>query len=80
MSITKPESFVTPKQLGDALEALGVIPYRYKGCRRLIKAMRLGGYQVIRGNSVRATDAQAFLMNNPDWRAFSKAKAHEQKA
>jgi hypothetical protein len=80
MSLPKPEPFVSPKQLGDALEALGVSPYQLHGCRRLVRSMRKAGYQVIRGYSVRATDAHDFLIKNPDWRAFSKVKAHEQKA
>lgn len=80
MSLTKPEPFVTPKQLGDSLESLGLVTYRVKGCRKLVKAMKSAGYQVIRANSVRASDAQDFLMKNPDWRAFSRPKVDEQKA
>lgn len=69
------EQFCSPKQLGDKLAELGAHGYGTLQCRRLTKAMREDGkYTVIRGNSVRPSEAFAFLEVNRNWRPFGKKK------
>jgi hypothetical protein len=66
------EHYCPPKQLSDRLSAIGAGSFCERACYRIAEAMRLSGMPVIRGNSVRPSDAYAFLQANPNWRPFSK--------
>jgi hypothetical protein len=68
------ESFCQPKQLSTHLEVMGAGKLCLQACYHLANAMKAGGMPVIRGKSVRPSDAYAFLQANPDWRPFAKKK------
>jgi hypothetical protein len=67
------EQYCPPKQLPDKLSAIGAGCLCARACYRLVESMKSAGMPVIRGNSVRPSDAYAFLQANPNWRPFSKA-------
>jgi len=66
------EHYCPPKQLPDKLAAIGAGSFCERACRHLAKSMLERGMPVIRGNSVRPSDAYAFLQANPSWKPFSK--------
>lgn len=66
------EPFLPPKELGDALAALGHPGYGQRACRRLVRAAKSDGFPVARRKYIRASDAAAFLVKFPDWEPFSK--------
>lgn len=68
----KPEPFLPPKELGDALASLGHVGYDLIPCRKLVRAARSAGYPVARKKYIRASDAAAFLVAHPDWSPYSK--------
>lgn len=68
----KNEPFVTPKELGGKLEELGLCGYGTAACRHLVSSMKASGMTIMRGKSVRPSEAFAFLEANPRWRPFSK--------
>lgn len=75
------ENFYPPKQLGDKLAEMGVEGFRYWHSRELINAMRSDGkYTVIRGNSVRPSEAFAFLEVNRNWKPFAGRKNKKKEA
>ena len=69
---TKAEPYLPPKELGDALSALGVPGFDQRACRKLVRGMRESGAPVVRGKYVRASDAAIWLRERPTWRPFSK--------
>lgn len=69
----KVEEFCTPKQLGDKLRELGIPGFNLRQSRSLVSDMKQDGkYTIIRGNSVRPSEARAFLEVNPSWKPFGK--------
>jgi hypothetical protein len=70
----KPEPYLPPKELGDALVSQGIQGFDLRACRRLVNAVRADGVPVVRRKYVRASDAARWLIDHPDWSPFS-AKA-----
>ncbi len=70
--MNKVETYVPPKQLSAQLEAMGAGPLNLNACYSLTTAMRKAGMPVIRGKSVRPSDAYAFMQAHPEWRPFGK--------
>lgn len=69
---TKQEPFLPPKELGDALAALGHVGFDLIHSRKLVRAARAAGYPIARKKYIRASDAAAFLVAHPDWSPYSK--------
>jgi hypothetical protein len=68
---SKPEPFVPPKELGEALAAHGILGFRQRACWPLVRAVKADGVPVVRGKFVRASEAAAWLLAHPDWKPFS---------
>ena len=68
----KPEPFLPPKELPDALAAIGLPGYSLRACYRLVHALKADGVAVVRGKYVRASDVLAFLVRRPGWQPFAK--------
>lgn len=71
---TKAEPYLPPKELGDALAALGVPGFEIRACRKLVRAMREAGAPVVRKKYTRASDASAWLTAHPTWRPFARCQ------
>jgi hypothetical protein len=67
----KPEKFLAPKELPDALAAIGCADLNHRACMMLVSAMRADGAPLMRHKYTRATDAAAWLLANPKWRPFA---------
>jgi hypothetical protein len=67
----QPEPYLPPKELPDALCALGITGFNLRACRSLVRAMKDGGAPVVRQKFVRASDAAAFLAANSNWSPYS---------
>ena len=68
---TKPDKFLTPKELPDALDAIGCTGWNLRACRMLVRAMLADGAPIMRKKYARPTDAAAWLIAHPKWRPFS---------
>ena len=66
------ERYLTPGELAMRLTEMGIQGMgEERACRKLINAMRSSGAPVVLHRQVRATDAHAWLIANPEWRPFS---------
>jgi hypothetical protein len=66
----KPEKFLSPKELPDALDAIGCAGWDQRACRVLVRSMRADGAPIMRNKYARASDAGAWLLANPTWRPY----------
>jgi hypothetical protein len=69
---TKPERFLSPKELPDALAAIGCADFNHRACMVLVRAMRADGAPIMRHKYARASDAAAWLLAHPTWRPHGK--------
>jgi hypothetical protein len=69
---TKPEKFLSPKELVDALEALGFAGLGHRACMVLVRAMRDDKAPIFRHKYARPSDAAAWLLAHPTWRPHGK--------
>ena len=67
----KPEKFLTPKELPDALDAIGCTGFNQRACRMLVRAMLDSGAPIMRKKYARPTDAAAWLIAHPSWRPWA---------
>ena len=68
----KPEKFLAPKELPDALAALGCADLNHRACMVLIRAMRADKAPIMRKKYARASDAAAWLLAHPTWSPHGK--------
>lgn len=73
--MTKPEDYLPPKELSDALAAQGLPGWDLRACRRLVVAMRADGAAVVRRKYVRASAAAEWLIAHPDWTPYTTKAA-----
>lgn len=71
----KPEPYLPPKELADALEHQGIVGFDARACRQLLRVLRADGVAIVRRKYVRASDAAAWLVAHPDWTPYTTRKA-----
>lgn len=68
---TKPEPYLPPKELGDALVSQGIHGFDQRACRKLVNAAKASGIPVVRRKYARASDCAAWLLAHPDWSPYT---------
>jgi hypothetical protein len=69
--IAPAQRFAAPKELPDALDALGFPGFDQRACRVLIRDMRLSGAPVMRKKYARPADAATWLVAHPNWSPYA---------
>ncbi len=71
--IAPAQRFSAPKELPDALDALGYPGWDQRACRALIRAMRADGAPIMRKKYARPADAATWLVAHPNWSPYALA-------
>ena len=71
--IAPAQRFAAPKELPDALDAIGYPGWDQRACRALIRAMRVDGAPIMRKKYARPADAAAWLVAHPNWTPYALA-------
>ena len=71
--IAPAQRFAPPKELPDALDAIGYPGWDQRACRALIRAMRADGAPIMRKKYARPADAAAWLVAHPNWSPYALA-------
>jgi hypothetical protein len=69
--IAPAQRFHAPKELPDALDAIGFPGFDHRACLALIRAMRADGAPIMRKKYARPAEAAAWLVAHPNWSPYA---------